>query len=70
MRTNYFKKALLLFLLTISCIALQAQVKIGNNPQNINLSSILELESTNKAFVITRVNSDECDYSTGRCNGL
>lgn len=32
-----------------------AQVKIGDNPQNIDPSSVLELESTDKVLVITRV---------------
>ncbi|WP_375323753.1 hypothetical protein [Flagellimonas sp. GZD32] len=34
---------------------LSAQVKIGNNPQNLNAASILELESSNRVLVITRV---------------
>ncbi len=34
---------------------LTAQVKIGDNPQNINPASVLELESTDKVLVITRV---------------
>ncbi|BFP39804.1 hypothetical protein FGF1_06490 [Flavobacteriaceae bacterium GF1] len=33
----------------------RAQVKIGDNPQNINPTSLLELESTSSALVITRV---------------
>lgn len=33
----------------------QAQVKIGDNPTTVGTSSALELESTNKALVITRV---------------
>jgi len=32
-----------------------SQIKIGDNPQNIDPSSILELESTSRAFVINRV---------------
>lgn len=32
-----------------------AQVKIGDNPTNLGASSSLELESTNKALVLTRV---------------
>ncbi|MEE1962424.1 hypothetical protein V1387_06990, partial [Allomuricauda taeanensis] len=35
---------------------LTAQVKIGDNPQNLNNSSVLELESTSRVLVITRVN--------------
>ncbi|MER3318712.1 MAG: hypothetical protein RIB79_10520 [Allomuricauda sp.] len=34
---------------------LSGQVKIGNNPQNLNPASVLELESTTRALVITRV---------------
>ncbi|MGF1560474.1 MAG: hypothetical protein ACFCUL_15415, partial [Flavobacteriaceae bacterium] len=45
---------LLLFAIGISN-ALHAQVKIGNNPQNIDQASVLELESTDKVLVITRV---------------
>ena len=38
-----------------------AQVKIGENLQTIDGASILELESTNKAFVLTRVTQNEMD---------
>ncbi len=34
---------------------LTAQVKIGDNPQNLNPASLLELESTSRALVISRV---------------
>ena len=35
----------------------KAQVKIGDNPQTIDAASVLELESTDKVLVITRVNT-------------
>ncbi|WP_156102269.1 hypothetical protein [Muricauda sp. MAR_2010_75] len=35
--------------------SLKAQVKIGNNPQNLDPASVLELESSNRVLVITRV---------------
>ncbi|NDV15395.1 hypothetical protein GO009_05090 [Muricauda sp. TY007] len=35
--------------------SLSAQVKIGDNPQNLDPSSILELQSTSRVLVITRV---------------
>ncbi|MCR9227705.1 MAG: hypothetical protein NXH90_09835, partial [Flavobacteriaceae bacterium] len=35
--------------------SLMAQVKIGDNPQNLDPASLLELESTTRALVITRV---------------
>ncbi|WP_350290609.1 hypothetical protein [uncultured Croceitalea sp.] len=34
---------------------LQSQIKIGNNPQNIDAASVLELESNGRVLVITRV---------------
>lgn len=37
---------------------LSAQVKIGNNPSNVNPNAILELESTNKGVLMPRVQLD------------
>jgi len=48
----------LLFCLLLG-MALQAQIKIGDNPQNIDPSSVLELESSSRVLVITRVNTAE-----------
>ncbi|MGB5646975.1 MAG: hypothetical protein WBM55_07615 [Muriicola sp.] len=39
------------------CQWAMSQVKIGENPNQINSASIVELESTTKAFVLTRVTS-------------
>lgn len=36
---------------------MSAQIKIGDNPQNIDAASVLELESTDRVLVITRVNT-------------
>ncbi|MFS4494792.1 beta strand repeat-containing protein [Maribacter sp. 2308TA10-17] len=47
-----FKFLLLAFFISAT---LSSQVKIGDNPQNIDPSSVLELESTDKVLVITRV---------------
>jgi len=47
-------KKLLLTLLLAAGIT-QAQVKIGTNPTTLGASSLLELENTNKALLITRV---------------
>jgi len=45
-----------LLVLTLFCtLNLLGQIKIGDNPQTINPNSILELESTDRAFVLTRV---------------
>src|SRR5436853_1327522 len=44
----------LIYLLLIQVNA-RAQVKIGDNPTAINSASLLELETTNKGFVLPRV---------------
>lgn len=41
-----------------------SQIKIGDNPQNIDAGSLLELESTNRAFVITRVTTIQMNAIT------
>ncbi len=46
---------ILFALLIFSATMVTAQVKIGENPNNIDAASIIELESTTKAFVLTRV---------------
>ncbi|MFV0541300.1 MAG: hypothetical protein ACK5MZ_08705, partial [Aestuariibaculum sp.] len=45
-------------------ICTSAQVKIGNNPNIIDSASILELESTDKAFVLTRLTNAEMSSIT------
>lgn len=49
------KKLLLLITIAASTAHLTAQVKIGDNPNTININSMLELESTNKGFLPPRV---------------
>ena len=56
------KKILLLFTFLLAT-NLFAQVKVGENPQSINPNSILELESTDKVLVVTRI-------STAQMNAL
>ncbi|TVZ08990.1 hypothetical protein JM80_1501 [Cellulophaga sp. RHA_52] len=46
-----------LFLSTCLFTSIQAQVKIGENPENLHFNSVLELESTSKALVITRMST-------------
>jgi hypothetical protein len=48
-------KQILFTCLLLLSITIQAQVKIGDNPASVGASSLLELESTNKALVLTRV---------------
>ncbi len=49
------KTNILLLIIVLTGSWLTAQVKIGENPQNIDPASVLELESTDKVLVITRV---------------
>jgi len=44
--------------------SLEAQVKIGDNPQNIDAASVLELESSDKVLVITRVTTAQMNAIT------
>lgn len=65
-------KAIILFIFFIF-LALPpvfGQIKIGDNPQNIDASSVLELESSSKVLVITRVNTLEMEAITPQRGGL
>ncbi|HEA20694.1 hypothetical protein LCGC14_0822730 [marine sediment metagenome] len=55
MRTRIAFPLLIIALLVGSFVS--AQVKIGDNPQTIDPASVLELESTDRVLVITRVDS-------------
>ena len=45
----------IIVLFILASFQLTAQVKIGDNPTSINQNSLLELESTNKGFILPRV---------------
>ncbi|WP_405247306.1 beta strand repeat-containing protein [Cellulophaga sp. Asnod2-G02] len=64
MRNFYFKTVVIIAFLFLGSGQLQAQVKIGNNPQTINPSSLLELESIDKAFVVSRVTNAQMNAIT------
>ncbi|MBL7933562.1 MAG: hypothetical protein JNL60_16785, partial [Bacteroidia bacterium] len=49
------KEILSLCLVILMLTGLEAQVKIGDNPNTINANSMLELESSNKGFLPPRV---------------
>ncbi len=51
MKAKYY----FLVLIVLMQVSVRAQMKIGNNPTNLNSASLLELESTNKGFVFPRV---------------
>lgn len=48
-------KLILVLFLQLVILRFNAQVKIGNNPNTINVNSLLELESSNKGFLAPRV---------------
>lgn len=56
-------KLFLLFFFAINSVIF-SQIKVGNNPSIINPNSILELESTNKALVITRMSEAQMNAMT------
>jgi hypothetical protein len=65
-------KAIIFFIL-FSMLAIPTvfgQIKIGDNPQNIDPASVLELESSSKVLVITRVSSLEMEAITPQRGGL
>ncbi len=65
------KRRLTLLLAVLgSCTLLQAQVKIGDNPSNISAGSILELESTNKAFTLPRMTTVQMQAIPSPLNGM
>ncbi len=45
--------------LSLLCLVVKAQVKIGNNAGTINAASLFELESTNKGLLIPRLSPGE-----------
>ena len=48
-------RLLVLAYIALMPYVLNTQMKIGNNPTNINSASLLELESTNKGLVFPNV---------------
>ena len=52
-------KKFLFLLALLGPTILLAQVKIGAHPESIDAGSILELESSNKALVLTRLNNEQ-----------
>lgn len=58
------KTRLSLLLLLLINITIYAQVKIGDNPSAIHPNSILELESTDKALVISRMSTAQMNAIT------
>ncbi|MHA7832591.1 MAG: hypothetical protein ACX93O_15955 [Flagellimonas sp.] len=52
-------KSKLFLLVLFGPLLVMSQVKVGGNPEVIDPGSILELESTNKVLVLTRLNNEQ-----------
>ncbi|RKR06955.1 hypothetical protein CLV91_3183 [Maribacter vaceletii] len=52
------------------CLSTYGQIKIGDNPQTIDASSVLELESTSHVLVITRVTTAQMNAITPSPGGM
>ena len=57
--SNNLKTSVVLIFLVIMPILSFSQVKIGDNPALIDSNSVLELESNNKVFVLTRLTDSQ-----------
>ena len=65
-------KAIIFFILftMLTIPSVFGQIKIGDNPQNIDPASVLELESSSKVLVITRVSAIEMEAITPQRGGI
>lgn len=61
---NNFKTSVFLILLVILPLISFSQVKIGDNPSLIDSNSVLELESNDKVFVLTRLTDTQVNSLT------
>jgi hypothetical protein len=52
---NLYKKMTLSVFAFMTIMVVQAQVKVGSNPTTINSDAVMELESSNKGFRLSRV---------------
>ncbi|TVZ15216.1 hypothetical protein [Maribacter sp. MAR_2009_72] len=65
------KAIIFFFLIALFTVpTVTGQIKIGDNPQNIDPASILELESSSKVLVITRVTTAEMDAILPQRGGI
>ena len=66
------KKIILLLFASIFCLTFtgNAQVTVGDNPTSIDARSLLELESTTKAFYLPRLSTAQAAAQTGWKAGM
>ncbi len=64
------KSKILIFSIFVSYFSSFSQVKVGENPSNINSSAVLEIESTNKGFLPPRMTTAQRDAIISTVDGL
>lgn len=64
MKSNVIKQMMLLSLMLAMAGSTVAQVKIGENPNSINVGSILEMEASKKGILYPRVNISDVSQWT------
>jgi hypothetical protein len=64
-----FQKALTLILIVLA-LNTNAQIKVGDNPTNIDPRSVLEIESNSKALYLPRLTNAQRDAQTGWKSGM
>jgi hypothetical protein len=64
------KKLTLMVVLVLTAFFTSGQVKIGDNPTTLSSSSILELESTSKGFVPTRLDANQISNLADPATGM
>ncbi|MFS4491358.1 beta strand repeat-containing protein [Maribacter sp. 2308TA10-17] len=62
--TVFCKQSIVILLFLLSLTSSIAQVKIGDNPENIDPASLLELESTDKTMVLSRITTAQMQAIT------
>ncbi len=65
-----FKSLLIIAMVFCASYSLQAQVKIGNNPNSINSNSLLEMESTAKGVLLPRSATPQIAAMTAVPSGM
>lgn len=67
---NSFRNFLFALLLFFNADFLFSQIKIGDNPQNLNSTSLLELESTTRVLVVNRMSTSQMELLVPLAGGI
>lgn len=67
---KFLRLQVLAFILPFISLAVNAQVKIGDHPLDINANSLLELESNTKGLLLPRLTSDQIAAMTNVPKGM